>query len=43
MKPILHMVGRLDFGRLYDDEKASIFGGIEYFTPVPNLSSKTRV
>ena len=32
--------GGISLGNLFDDEKVSIFGGIEYFTPVPNLSVK---
>ena len=32
--------GGFSLGRLFADEKVSIFGGIEYFTPVPNLSVK---
>ena len=27
--------GGISLGRLFEDEKVSIFGGIEYFTPVP--------
>ena len=32
--------GGIDFGRVFEGERISIFGGIEYFTPVPNLSVK---
>jgi hypothetical protein len=32
--------GGFSLGRLFEDERVSIFGGIEYFTPVPNLSVK---
>ena len=32
--------GRLDIGRLFSGEKISVFSGIEYFTPVDNLSFK---
>ena len=32
--------GGITLGNLFEDEKVSIFGGIEYFTPVPNLSVK---
>ena len=32
--------GAINFGRLFEGERVSIFGGIEYFTPVPNLSLK---
>jgi hypothetical protein len=32
--------GGLSFASFFDDESVSIFGGIEYFTPVPNLSLK---
>ena len=32
--------GSISFGTFFEDEKVSIFGGIEYFTPVPDLSVK---
>jgi len=32
--------GGISLGRLFSGERVSIFGGIEYFTPVPNLSVK---
>ena len=32
--------GGFSLGRLFADERVSIFGGIEYFTPVPDLSVK---
>jgi len=32
--------GGITFGTFFEDEKVSIFGGIEYFTPVPDLSVK---
>ena len=32
--------GGITLGTLFEDEKVSIFGGVEYFTPVPNLSVK---
>jgi hypothetical protein len=32
--------GSISFGTFFEGDKASIFGGIEYFTPVPDLSIK---
>lgn len=32
--------GAISFGTFFEEEKVSIFGGIEYFTPVPDLSVK---
>ena len=32
--------GQLNLGRLFLDEEPSIFGGIEYYTPISNLSVK---
>ncbi|MBC8381413.1 MAG: YjbH domain-containing protein, partial [SAR92 clade bacterium] len=32
--------GTIGFSRFFTGEKAGIFGGIEYFTPIPNLSLK---
>ena len=32
--------GSISFGSFFEEERASIFGGIEYFTPVPDLSLK---
>ena len=32
--------GAIDFGTFFEEERVSIFGGIEYFTPVPDLSVK---
>jgi hypothetical protein len=32
--------GGISFGNFFEDEKVSVFGGIEYFTPVPDLSVK---
>jgi len=32
--------GAISFGSFFNDESVSIFGGIEYFTPVPDLSIK---
>ena len=34
--------GGFSLGRLFADERTSIFGGVEYFTPVPNLSVKVE-
>ena len=38
--PIFNMVEQLTFGTFFEEERVSIFGGIEYFTPVPDLSVK---
>jgi hypothetical protein len=32
--------GAISFGTFFEEERVSIFGGIEYFTPVPDLSIK---
>jgi hypothetical protein len=32
--------GKFNIGRFFSSEKISLFGGIEYFTPLPNLSFK---
>ena len=32
--------GAINFGTFFKEERVSIFGGIEYFTPVPGLSVK---
>ena len=32
--------GAINFGTFFEEERVSIFGGIEYFTPVPDLSVK---
>ena len=32
--------GGINFGTFFEEERVSIFGGIEYFTPVPDLSVK---
>ena len=32
--------GAINFGGFFEEERVSIFGGIEYFTPVPGLSVK---
>ena len=32
--------GKLGFNRLFTGENAAFFGGVEYFTPIPNLSLK---
>ena len=32
--------GTLNLGRLFSGENASFFGGLEYYTPIPNLSVK---
>tara|TARA_B100001750_G_scaffold157443_1_gene126675 strand:- start:185 stop:2449 length:2265 start_codon:yes stop_codon:yes gene_type:complete len=32
--------GGINFGTFFEEDRASIFGGIEYFTPVPGLSVK---
>jgi len=32
--------GTLNLGRLFTGETAAFFGGLEYFTPIPNLSLK---
>jgi hypothetical protein len=32
--------GAISFGSFFEEERVSIFGGIEYFTPVPDLSLK---
>ena len=32
--------GAINLGRFFSGEKTSVFGGLEYFTPIPNLSLK---
>jgi hypothetical protein len=34
--------GKLSLGRLFSGESASLFGGFEYFSPIPNLSYKVE-
>jgi Bacterial putative lipoprotein (DUF940). len=34
--------GKLNLGRFFSGESASIFGGIEYFTPIENLNLKVE-